>query len=66
MRLSGDDYEVAEVPIVANQGIVGVVLLAQRSSVLDDVARDRLTFLTPALLIAIALSLVLALLLARA
>ena len=66
VRLTGDDYEVAEVPIVANQGIVGVVLLAQRSSVLDAAASDRLAFLTPALLIAIALSVVLALLLARA
>ena len=66
VRLTGDDYEVAEVPIVANQGIVGVVLLAQRSAVLDAAASDRLAFLTPALLIAIALSIVLALLLARA
>ena len=66
VRLAGDDYEVAEVPIVANQGIVGVVLLAQRSSVLDRAAGDRLAFLTPTLLVAVGLALVLALVLARA
>jgi signal transduction histidine kinase len=66
VRLGGTDYEVAEVPIVANQGVVGVVLLAQRSAVLDEAARDRLAFLTPPLLIAIGLSIVLALVLARA
>ncbi|MGZ6887456.1 MAG: sensor histidine kinase [Acidimicrobiia bacterium] len=52
-RVRGVDYEVAQVPISANQGIVGAVVLMARSEVLDTAAHDRLAFLTPTFLAAL-------------
>ena len=62
----GESFEIVAVPVSANRGIVGVVVLADRSTVISDVSEDRFRFVTPVFAATIGVSALIALILARA
>lgn len=56
VHLGGTAYEVVAVPVAANRGVIGSVVMIERSEVLDRSERDRLGFLTPTFLVAVLVS----------